>query len=307
MPEIRKKLENSNQMSLEFDKLITEELPKRVSAQQTIGNVISWIGGKQKMADRIISMMPVHETYCEVFFGGGAIFWAKQKSKHNFINDINSNLTNLYLILQNKQEEFWHYAHKFIYSQELFDICIEKYGSEEWNTFSDVKKAVIFYFIVECSFNNDCKNFTANQEFSIWDKFGILRKTGEKLQGVVIQNLDFRKFLDKRLSQGVKNTLFYLDPPYVVASGKSYYEYLFSDYEHSDLARQCDEINEKGGMFILSYEDAQIVRDLYRNYEQKTIEFTYSLATAVKKEGVKKNELLISNFKMPHEQLTLGV
>ena len=52
--------------------------------------------GKSRLADRIIEKMPVHQTYCEVFAGAAWVLFKKPESKVEIINDINSDLTNLY-------------------------------------------------------------------------------------------------------------------------------------------------------------------------------------------------------------------
>ncbi len=36
---------------------------------------ISYYGGKQMLAKKIINSMPTHNLYCEPFFGGGAVFF----------------------------------------------------------------------------------------------------------------------------------------------------------------------------------------------------------------------------------------
>ena len=38
---------------------------------------ISYYGGKQKLATKIISLIPLHTLYCEPFLGGAAVFFAK--------------------------------------------------------------------------------------------------------------------------------------------------------------------------------------------------------------------------------------
>lgn len=48
---------------------------------------ITYYGGKQQLAAKIISMMPAHKIYCEPFFGGGAVFFQKPKSYLEVIND----------------------------------------------------------------------------------------------------------------------------------------------------------------------------------------------------------------------------
>ena len=43
--------------------------------KQTVSNYIGWVGGKARIAKALISMMPAHHEYCEVFFGGGSVFF----------------------------------------------------------------------------------------------------------------------------------------------------------------------------------------------------------------------------------------
>lgn len=38
---------------------------------------ISYYGGKQKLAKRIVSVIPLHVLYCEPFIGGAAMFLQK--------------------------------------------------------------------------------------------------------------------------------------------------------------------------------------------------------------------------------------
>lgn len=61
---------------------------------------ISYYGGKQELAKKIISLIPSHKTYCEPFIGGAAIFFAKPVSKAEIINDINSEVINFYEVLK---------------------------------------------------------------------------------------------------------------------------------------------------------------------------------------------------------------
>lgn len=57
---------------------------------------ITYYGGKQQLAAKIISMMPAHKIYCEPFFGGGAVFFQKPKSYLEVINDKNDKLITFY-------------------------------------------------------------------------------------------------------------------------------------------------------------------------------------------------------------------
>ena len=50
---------------------------------------LSYYGGKQQLAGKIVSLIPEHKVYCEPFIGGAAIFFRKVPSKVEIINDIN--------------------------------------------------------------------------------------------------------------------------------------------------------------------------------------------------------------------------
>ncbi|QSH99083.1 DNA adenine methylase [Treponema phagedenis] len=42
---------------------------------------ISYYGGKQQLAKKIVSLIPEHKIYCEPFCGGAAILFAKEPSQ----------------------------------------------------------------------------------------------------------------------------------------------------------------------------------------------------------------------------------
>ena len=48
---------------------------------------ISYYGGKQSMLKHILPIIPKHSNYVEPFFGGGAVFWAKDPKATEIIND----------------------------------------------------------------------------------------------------------------------------------------------------------------------------------------------------------------------------
>ena len=44
---------------------------------------ITYWGGKQQLVPKILSLIPEHKQYCEPFFGGGALYFAKNLAKLN--------------------------------------------------------------------------------------------------------------------------------------------------------------------------------------------------------------------------------
>lgn len=61
---------------------------------------LTYYGGKQLMLKNILPIIPEHEIYNEPFFGGGALFFAKEPSKIEFINDISGEIVNFYRVIK---------------------------------------------------------------------------------------------------------------------------------------------------------------------------------------------------------------
>ena len=51
--------------------------------------IIPWIGGKRRLADRIIPNFPPNTCYVEVFAGGAALYFMRPPADVEAINDIN--------------------------------------------------------------------------------------------------------------------------------------------------------------------------------------------------------------------------
>ena len=42
--------------------------------------IIPWMGGKRRLADRLIPLFPPHECYVEVFAGGAALYFMRPQA-----------------------------------------------------------------------------------------------------------------------------------------------------------------------------------------------------------------------------------
>jgi DNA adenine methylase len=61
---------------------------------------LSYYGGKQQLSSRILALIPEYKIYCEPFLGGAAVFFAKQPSPVEVINDSNGELINFYEVVK---------------------------------------------------------------------------------------------------------------------------------------------------------------------------------------------------------------
>lgn len=84
--------------------------------------IIPWIGGKRRLADKLLPLFPAHECYVELFSGGAALFFLrKMPAKTEVLNDVNGDLVNLYRVVQHHLEEFVHQFKWALSSRKVFE------------------------------------------------------------------------------------------------------------------------------------------------------------------------------------------
>jgi DNA adenine methylase len=55
-----------------------------------------YVGGKSILAKQIIDLIPKQTVYVEVFAGAGWVFFKKEPSKSEVLNDLDSDLVSFY-------------------------------------------------------------------------------------------------------------------------------------------------------------------------------------------------------------------
>jgi DNA adenine methylase len=264
--------------------------------------VVPYFGGKYEMSRKMVHMIPEHERYIEVFFGGGSMFFRKPKAKFNVLNDIDSDLINLYLCVLDKFDEIKKYIYWYPKSRSLHEMFRQEIKEDEPFTIPDVRRASKYYYTVKNSFNRIPTN--AFSTHSDWDTKLIkeLEFSRMKLDGATIENLDFKTLIERHSPR--EGDFYYLDPPYIVTEKrKDYYRNVLNRDEHIELKESVDIIDDNGGYVMISYDDHEVVRDLYSDrYHMNTIDTKY-VGTMSDNNGrfsrdEIKTELLITNYKI---------
>ena len=110
--------------------------------------VIPYIGGKTRLAKEIIPLFQEHICYVEPFCGAAGIFFAKEPSEVEVLNDINGELINLYRVIQNHLEEFIRQFKWALSSRQVFEW--QKMTVPE--TLTDIKRAARFFYLQKSGF-----------------------------------------------------------------------------------------------------------------------------------------------------------
>ncbi|PAF51999.1 DNA adenine methylase [Helicobacter sp. 13S00477-4] len=246
-----------------------------------------WIGGKRKLANLIVSMMPKHSCYVEVFGGGLSVLYAKPKitrEKYNeVINDINSELINLHKIIQTRPASLSDYLNDMLRSREIF-YDIKKGILKPRN---DIQKAAFYFYRIAFSFGSNTREFgmyKGKKPKNIYKSFKVY---AQRLKGVCIENMDFKKLIQQYDS---KDSFFYLDPPYVGTEHQYKHTGGFKLDAHKDL---CTMLSNIKGKFLLSYNDCEFVREQYKDFKIQKVQVRYTIS---QEHSRMNNELLIYNY-----------
>jgi len=292
---------NAEKFKTEYKKTVINTIKDSVKKKTKISSegFHGWLGGKKAKAEQLISILPPHKKYIEIFMGSAAVFFTKQKVTFNIINDINDNLVNLYEVLRNGGDQFDNFLYilyNSISSKTLFDEYFKQYKNKEFSKLAKGDRAAIYYYLLIHTFNNDMMVGTYAHNDSDFTKSTIAKimRSREKLKNVIIENMDYTKLI-KKYNQKNSQTLFFGDPPYVVADDGKYYEYVFSEDDHRMFAFQMQEIHRKGNHFVLTYDNVPLIRQLYKQYNIMEMEYTYSSSVTKNKGQTKKIELVITN------------
>ncbi len=249
-----------------------------------------WVGGKSKLAYDIVSLIPQeHTTYVEVFGGALSVFYAKDKSKLEVVNDINSDLVNLHRSIRTNPQTLSYYLNNMLISRELFDDIRHKKLKPK----NKIEAAAFYLYQLTQSFGSKGDNFamSAKSGRKPKDIYKSYKKWSDRLKGVTIENKSFQELIplyDK------KEAFFYVDPPYV--STESYYKNTggFGVAEHKQLAVLLSNMK---GKFLLSYNDCELVRELYKEFNiRATKEIEYTLGKNVHGKNKSVREVIITNY-----------
>lgn len=226
-------------------------------------SVIKWHGGKSYLAKRIVELMPPHTRYCEPFFGGGSVLFARDgEGVAEFVNDLNRNLTAFWYVIRDDElfARFIRYIEAIPFCSHVFDSASDILNNPGTNQHDEkaIRTAAAFFIRNRQSRQGLGRDFATptkrlrrgmNENVSAWlSAVEGLPGVHDRLRRVEICNepaVEFIKALDS------PNTFFYCDPPYMhetrVTTGE--YQHEMTEADHVELLQVLAEIK---GKFLLS-------------------------------------------------------
>lgn len=238
----------------------------------------------------ILPLIPEHKTYCEPFFGGGAVFWAKEPSKLEYINDFNTMVVNFYEQLKFNFEELKDKITATLYSRSIQKMAINIY--ENPHLFTPVMKAWAFWVVTNFGFNNQIETFgtCSKKTTTCFNKRqNFTAEFSQRLDKVFIENMDAVKLIERIDKEDV---FFYIDPPYVGANQGHY-----GGYEQEHFERLLQTLSKVKGKFLLSSYPNEALSAYVEKFGWHQKEIVMNLGASNRK-GTKKIEILTANYQI---------
>lgn len=240
-----------------------------------MNQVLKYPGAKNRVAKWIVSYMPKHDVYLELFSGSAAVLLNKERSHIETINDLDSDVVNFFQVIRDFPE-------KFSEAVLFTPFARDEYKAAFNETESRIEKAR--RYCVKCwqGFGNSQlyqNGFKSGQQgrspnpAAVWAKLPqTIIEVAERLKGVQIENLPALEMLKR---YNTADVFVYADPPYLESIRKKhlYKHEMGKESEHIEL---LEKLLQHPGFVMISGYDNEIydyyLKDWNKVYKETQVE-----------------------------------
>lgn len=254
---------------------------------------ISYYGGKQKLLSTILPLIPEHRLYTEAFAGGAAVFWAKEPSAVEVLNDVNREAVNFYRVLKSRFEELYQLVDETLHSRDLHRDAGVIY--QHPHLFDEVRRAWAFWVQTNQSFSsaigkgwayaragNSCEKKTTNAK----ERFRAYYS--ERLQHVQIECTDAIRVIQSR---DCADAFHYCDPPYPDTAQGHY-----TGYGMHHFRELLDVLAGVEGKFLLSCYPNEALEEYAERHGWYQVRKEQLITASKQRSGKMKVEVLTANY-----------
>ncbi len=235
--------------------------------------VIKYPGSKWRLADWIVSLMPPHKSYLEPFFGSGAVFFSKPRSRIETINDLDGEIVNLFRVIRDNHEALERAVALTPYSREEYEAAWERHNAGDVTDPVELARLTLIRYWQthgSCSYyKSGWKNDRAGREYAYAARYwnclpAWIAAAVERLKEAQIEQAPavdvIRRFAHPEV-------LIYADPPYVLSTRKQrqYNVEMAKDTQHVEL---LEALLAHPGPVILSGYDNELYNDMLPEWQK---------------------------------------
>jgi len=244
---------------------------------QPVRPVAPYLGGKRALAKRLVPMIDdiPHDLYAEPFVGMGGVFFRRtRRPRKEVINDISTDVVNLFRLLQRHYQQLLDVLKWQVCSRAEFERLV----SLDPDRLTDLERAARFLYLQRAGFGGMARNYgvarTNPARFDLTKLVPMLEDVHQRLCGVDIERLPYAELIGRYDTPG---TLFYLDPPYFGCED-DYGPGIFSTADFEVLRGLLEGLK---GRFILSLNDRPEVRELFAGFKIEEAKLNYRVSGKV--------------------------
>ncbi len=244
-----------------------------------VNPVLKWAGGKTQLLPEINKRLPKQfNTYYEPFFGGGALLFSLLPSSA-VINDLNSELMNVYKCIKHDAQFIRLLKeldrHQSLHSKSYYYLIRDIDCSPYYKNWRDYERAARTIYLNKTCFNglyrvNKKGHFNTPIGTEKYKKLYDLDNITNMHEYLKNNNV---KILCGSYSSAVKDAkagdFVYFDPPYNYQDGDGFTSYTangFTKENQVELFNLFKELSDKGVYVMLSNNNTDFIRDLYKDY-----------------------------------------
>lgn len=250
--------------------------------------ILKWPGGKFRLLDKILALLPKRQELIEPFVGSGVVFLNTNFEAYQ-LSDCNQDLISLYQQVKTEKKSFIEYAASFFTPKNNTPKRYYKLRDQFNHSAQPEERAALFLYLNRHGFNGLCRY---NQKGGYNVPFGFYKSPyfpeaellnfSDKAQRAIFRCEDFTD----SLTQARPGSVIYADPPYVPLSDtSSFTQYAsggFNLEQQQVLASWAQKLSREGVAVLLSNHDTPFTRRVYAGAQLTSVEVLRSISATTK-------------------------
>lgn len=263
---------------------------------------VKWVGGKRQLLPILTAAAPSSfGRYFEPFIGGGAFLFS-QLPHNATISDANPELINCYITIRDNVEALI----RSLKTHKNNEVHFYATRAKDLKKLTPIQRASRFIFLNKTCFNGlyrENKSGQFNTPFGRYVNPKIVDTENLLAINDYLNKCDiqiFHRGYQSVLSEAKSGDFVYFDPPYApltkTASFASYVKGGFGLSDQTELAEAYTELSNRGVFVMQSNSNAEVIHDLYKEFNIEIIHATRSINCKGGSRGKAANEVLITNY-----------
>ena len=255
-------------------------------------------GGKQRAAKRIADLFPSDKPLriASPFFGGGSVELELASRGHKVTgSDFFAPVAAFWQQLKANRDDIHAMASDFVpdMDKDTFYELQSLIRKELDKSKPDFKRLAWLFFVINRS---SFSGATLSGGMATGDRFN--QKAVDRLLPIDLNNIEVRhgdywEQLFDRSRRRFRFDAIYADPPYLLEVSKLYGDKgsTHEEFDHERFAKHMNWCSAQGAQIVISYNDCPTVRELFKDWNFKSISWAYGMNSSKQ-----SNEVLITNF-----------